>query len=62
MNKLQRWFRHHTAKWERYLMISAAVLLTLLLASQLVMLNMKARSFLSPVESLEGHPYQGLAD
>jgi len=43
---------------ERFLFSSTAIMLALLLVSQLAMLNFKVRSLLSRVESLEGLPYQ----
>jgi len=55
---LPRWFCRRTERWERFLFSSTAIMLALLLVSQLAMLNFKVRSLLSRVESLEGLPYQ----
>lgn len=62
MNYLQRWFRWRVAGVERLLFICTAVMLALLLASQLLMMNEEVRSFISRVDFLEGIPYRGPAD
>ncbi|HOJ84278.1 MAG TPA: hypothetical protein PLZ49_00585 [Bacillota bacterium] len=62
MNYLQSWFRRRAASLERVLFICAAVMLSLLLVSQLLMMNEKVRSFISKVDSLEGLPYRWPAD
>jgi hypothetical protein len=62
VNSLQRWFRRRAPRLERFLFICTAVLLALLLVSQLLMLNAKVRRFLSSVDSLEGLPYRGPAE
>ncbi|NLA27251.1 MAG: hypothetical protein GX878_07650 [Firmicutes bacterium] len=58
MNYLQRWVRRRMARVERLLFICTAVLLALLLLSQLAMMNGDVRSFLSRVDALEGLPYR----
>lgn len=64
MDFLPRWFYRRTERWERFLYSSTAIMLALLLVSQLLMLNYKVRSLLSRVESMEGLPYreQGLTE
>ncbi len=57
MKCLQRWIGRTAARLERALFIWTAALLALLLLSQLVMMNPKARCFLSRVDALEGVPY-----
>jgi hypothetical protein len=62
VNYLQSWFRRRAASLERVLFTCAAVMLSLLLVSQLLMMNEKVRSFISKVDSLEGLPYRWPAD
>lgn len=62
MNCLQRWIGGTAARLERILFMWTAALLALLLLSQLVMMNPRARLFLSRVDALEGVPYPGPAD
>ncbi|MGB4289330.1 MAG: hypothetical protein WBK24_00170 [Dethiobacteria bacterium] len=62
MNYLQSWFRRRAASLERVFFTCAAVMLSLLLVSQLLMMNEKVRSFISKVDSLEGLPYRWPAD
>ncbi len=45
-------------RWERLLYRSTAVVLSLLVIGQLLMLNDRVRYLLSRVEPLEGSPYQ----
>lgn len=59
MDFLQRWFFRRSVKVERLLLICTAVLLALLLMSQLLMIHPGVRYFLSRVDSLEGDPYRG---
>lgn len=62
MDCLQRWIGRTGARLERILFIWTAALMALLLLSQLVMMNPRARTFLSRVDALEGVPYAGPMD
>lgn len=59
MITLPQWFYRRTARGERFLYRSAAVMLGLLIISQLLMANSRIRTLLSRVDTLEGIPYQG---
>lgn len=58
MSSLPQRFYRRTERWERFLYSSTAVILGLLIVSQLLMMNGKVRSLLSRVEFMEGLPYR----
>lgn len=58
MNTLQRWFRQWSMRLERFLFGCTLLCLFLLVTSQLIMTNGKARSYLNRVEFIEGVPYR----
>lgn len=53
----QRFYRK-TRRWERFIYRSTAIMLGLLIISQLLMISGTVRSLFNRVEALEGRPYR----
>jgi len=57
VNFLQNWFKEWAPRVERYLFGAALIVVALIVLSQIIMTNARARFFLNRTESLEGRPY-----